>query len=237
MEMHVPLPSLAACGGAAAAAVVALLLLRLYFVLPGLGGGGAGVAAARRQQRRRRGKAVARGTGDTLLCVVLGSGGHTAEMARLLRGVDFERHRRRLYVVGSDDALSVGQVGELERGRPGDYRIAVVPRSRAVGQPWRSTPASAARCLARVVALMYRHRPDAVLCNGPANCVVVCLVALLPRILAIKRIPIVYVESFARVATLSLSGRIVYLLADRFVVQWPALAAQYPRAEYIPHLV
>ena len=43
---------------------------------------------------------------------------------------------------------------------------------------------------------------------------------------------IVYVESFARVKSLSMSGHIMYHLADKFVVQWEGLCARYPRAVY-----
>jgi hypothetical protein len=43
---------------------------------------------------------------------------------------------------------------------------------------------------------------------------------------------IVYVESFARVKSLSLSGHIMYYVADKFVVQWEGLCALYPRAIY-----
>ena len=34
----------------------------------------------------------------------------------------------------------------------------------------------------------------------------------------------IYIESWARVRTLSLSGRILKPLVDRFLVQWPQLA-------------
>ncbi|PIA14500.1 asparagine-linked glycosylation 14 [Coemansia reversa NRRL 1564] len=175
-----------------------------------------------------------------MLCVVLGSGGHTAEMMRLLQGVDFGRYTRRLYIVGDSDVLSLDQIGVLEGDRNiqnEEYYVGRVPRSRKVGQSWKSTPASFARCLLSVAGLLYNHRPDAILCNGPANCVAVGIVAMVLRIVRFKRIPVIYVESFARVHSLSLSGKILYLLADRFVVQWPGLVRKYPRAEYIPHLV
>ncbi len=49
---------------------------------------------------------------------------------------------------------------------------------------------------------------------------------------------IVFVESIARVTTLSLSGKILYKarLADGFFVQWPKLAAAYPRADFVGRL-
>lgn len=42
----------------------------------------------------------------------------------------------------------------------------------------------------------------------------------------------IYVESFARVKSLSLSGRILYPVVDRFLVQWPLLKEKYSRAEF-----
>ncbi|EEC13566.1 conserved hypothetical protein [Ixodes scapularis] len=53
-----------------------------------------------------------------------------------------------------------------------------------------------------------------------------------PEVLGIKKASVVYVESFCRVETLSITGRVLYHLADHFVVQWPQLSAKYPRAKY-----
>lgn len=45
-------------------------------------------------------------------------------------------------------------------------------------------------------------------------------------------IPSVYIESLTRVRTLSLSGKLVYPVVKRFLVQWPDLAERYGKAEY-----
>ena len=46
-----------------------------------------------------------------------------------------------------------------------------------------------------------------------------------------------YVESVCRVETLSATGRLLYHAgADRVLVQWPALARRYPRAEWLGRL-
>ena len=58
------------------------------------------------------------------------------------------------------------------------------------------------------------HKPDVILSTGAALAVPFFVVGRLRR----KRL--VYVESFTRVDHLSLSGRIVYPLADAFFVQW-----------------
>ena len=56
-----------------------------------------------------------------------------------------------------------------------------------------------------------------------------CLCRLLGR-----NCRVVYVESIARVATLSLSGWLLYSsgLADAIFVQWPELQAKYPHSTY-----
>ena len=43
---------------------------------------------------------------------------------------------------------------------------------------------------------------------------------------------IIYIESFARVYNLSLTGKLLYPFVDRFLVQWPELSNRLQRAEY-----
>lgn len=74
--------------------------------------------------------------------------------------------------------------------------------------------------------LLRRERPDAVLSTGAALAVPFFLVGKL------LRIRLVYVESVTRTSSLSLTGRLVYRLADRFFVQWPGLAERLSRAEF-----
>lgn len=64
-----------------------------------------------------------------------------------------------------------------------------------------------------------------------------CVAALLLGLLGLKKVLLVYVESVCRVETLSLSGRILYRLADYFFVQWPSLRDLYPGAIYLGRLV
>lgn len=54
------------------------------------------------------------------------------------------------------------------------------------------------------------------------------------RLVGIMEGRVVYVESIARVSSVSLSGAILYWsrLTDGFFVQWPELLAKYPRAQF-----
>lgn len=74
--------------------------------------------------------------------------------------------------------------------------------------------------------LLRRDRPDAILSTGAGISVPFFAVG---RLLGIR---LVYVESVTRTESISLSGKLVYRLADRFFVQWPRAAAGRSRATY-----
>ena len=44
---------------------------------------------------------------------------------------------------------------------------------------------------------------------------------------------IVYIESFAKVTSPTLSGKFMYKYADQFYVQWPQMKEIYPNAIYL----
>lgn len=76
------------------------------------------------------------------------------------------------------------------------------------------------------VRVLRNFRPDAILSTGAGIAVPLFLVG---KLMGVR---LVYVESITRSESLSLTGRLVYRLADRFFVQWPQLAAKLERAEY-----
>ncbi|KAI7822348.1 oligosaccharide biosynthesis protein Alg14 like-domain-containing protein [Gamsiella multidivaricata] len=83
-------------------------------------------------------------------------------------------------------------------------------------------------------------RKSVMLMNGPGTCFALALAVIGARMLGVpdEQTPdLVFVESFARVNTLSLAGKLLYPLCDAFLVQWPGLVHKYPRAKYIGVLV
>jgi beta-1,4-N-acetylglucosaminyltransferase len=82
------------------------------------------------------------------------------------------------------------------------------------------------RNLAVAWRLIRSHRPEAILSTGAGIAVPFFLVGKL------LRVRLVYVESVTRTESISLSGRLLYPLADRFFTQWPGSAKQRRRAEY-----
>ena len=45
-------------------------------------------------------------------------------------------------------------------------------------------------------------------------------------------VKIVYIETFANINTKTLAGKIIYPIADKFIVQWESMKKLYPKSEY-----
>lgn len=75
------------------------------------------------------------------------------------------------------------------------------------------------------------------------TCVPVVFSVVLFRMLNLLQCKIVFIESFCRVqkyccvpmitCRLSVTGTILYTIADSFIVQWPQLQAKYRRSIYL----
>lgn len=190
------------------------------------------------------------GNGNKKISVVsvLGSGGHTAEMKSLMSELFDQIVKGRninvqvTYVSGKTDHHSVSKLTHMHRqmGNIEDVRFEVLPRAREVGQSWSSSVLTSIHTLVWAVTSMLRLKPDVVVINGPGTSAIVGAIAFLQRsLLGSKfggRCRVIYVESFARVESLSLSGKLMYHIADRFLVQWQQLLKDWPLAEYYGRL-
>ncbi|KIY46761.1 glycosyltransferase family 1 protein [Fistulina hepatica ATCC 64428] len=166
------------------------------------------------------------------LAVFLGSGGHTSEALSLISALDFTRYQPRTYIISEGDTLSSRKAQELEYSKGGQdssYSIIVIPRARRVHQSFLTTPFTALlslwTCLHHITftsALLRRAFADVLLLNGPGTCCMLAAAVYVNKFLNLPFPAMIYVESFARVNSLSLSAKILRPLVDRFIVQWPA---------------
>ena len=213
--------------------------------------------------------------GRTHLMIVLGSGGHTAEMLAMLeravgeddpkQQLDWHVFTHRSWVVSSGDAISAERARRFEewvrarskqhgsQHQKASFEIHVVPRARKIHQPLATAPWSSLKCLWACIGVLMenttarsqerRDFPDLILCNGPATATILVFSSIILRALNIKhcdsrgKMRTIYVESWARVKKLSLSGMLLSRVVDRFLVQWPQLERAGGRTEYIGVLV
>lgn len=167
--------------------------------------------------------------------VVLGSGGHTTEMLQMIQQLNPKVYDPLIYVIASTDDTSERRVQALGGRLPS--KTYYIPRSREVGQSYLTSIASTLYAMVFSVWLVLKIRPALLLCNGPGTCLPVAVATLLFRILGVCQGNLVFVESFCRVESLSLTGRLLYPIADMFVVHWDELHAKFPRSQTISNFV
>ncbi|KAI9643357.1 UDP-N-acetylglucosamine transferase subunit [Ciborinia camelliae] len=193
------------------------------------------------------------------IVVVLGSGGHTAEMISLLRDTNASRYKHRTYIISAGDDFSSTKAQDCEERiqsklrptlpctKPGEFDsttgvwdLTVVPRAREIHQPLYTAPISSFWCMRGCIKALHKisvtstihpQYPDVIITNGPATAVIMILASFLLKFLGLAplwKMQTIYVESWARVKTLSLSGKVLLWLGiyDRFLVQWEDLAKQ-----------
>lgn len=165
----------------------------------------------------------------TLLCV--GSGGHTTELLRITKQLDLEKYNPRMYVVAENDGSSEYKIHNAETVTT-DYSITKIPRSRNVNQSFTSSIFTTLYATVCTLPILWRFKPNVILCNGPGTCVPICIVAFIMRCLFLSNCRIIFIESICRVQTLSMTGSILQYFADVFVVQWPQLNDVCFRARY-----
>jgi beta-1,4-N-acetylglucosaminyltransferase len=74
--------------------------------------------------------------------------------------------------------------------------------------------------------IFLRERPHVVITTGVHTAVPMCYIA---KLFGKK---VIYIESFAKSKTPTLSGKLIYPIADLFIVQWESMKDVYPKAVY-----
>ena len=139
------------------------------------------------------------------VCVVSSCGGHLTEV-RALRAA-YARYRH-FYVLNDRVLLPADMEDKTYFIRHSERDLLFVVN---LFEAWR---------------ILRAERPDVILSTGAGPVVPFALVG---RFLGI---PTVFVETFTRISKPSLTARIMYHLAARFIYQWPSLAQHFPRGVY-----
>lgn len=177
--------------------------------------------------------------------VYLGSGGHTGEMLRLLSNYkNILMDDLNTLHIGFSDLESKRRFEAMNQSKC-KVKFYRFKKAREVGagfiQSIRSILDTLLNAFEIVLSLKFSmlNKPHLVLLNGPGTCCIITVwFKLLDLLLLFTSSNIVYIESLARVSTLSLTGKILYWLVDDFIVQWDELRLnKVPRAKYFGILV
>lgn len=177
--------------------------------------------------------------------ILFGSGGHSSEMlmliqnARIANKLDLEGVNSLVCVISEDDKLIRDKIMQEFVGCKQKHKLKTVTlkRGRKVGQSYLTAIWTTFISIIHSINTVLTHKPKLCLTNGPAIGVTVSLAIRFLQIITLGscyKCDLIYIESFCRTKTLSLSGRLIYhlRLADQFYVQWRELVFKYPRVMY-----
>lgn len=202
---------------------LALVAVRLIQVLPSHG-------PTKKNGRKRVNIKEAKAN----IAILLGSGGHTGEMIRILDTVDLS-YLSRTWFISSGDNTSINKAKDFENRLESDCKAQFVQlhRARKVGEGFILSIINTVKStLLTIPVLLQLPKITILLINGPGTSVPLAYILFIMKFLGLCKTKIIYIESLARVNKLSLSGKLILPIADRFIVQWEGLAHQYKRAEY-----
>lgn len=137
------------------------------------------------------------------ICLVCTHGGHFVEIMRLLDA--FKEH----------DYFFVTYKSEATNNLENTYFIEF--DERGLG-----TKTLLVKTLLKAIKILIKERPDVVVSTGGGEIAVpFCYVG---KILGAK---VIFIETLARITNLSGGGKLVYPIADLFLVQWESLLEKY----------
>lgn len=72
-----------------------------------------------------------------------------------------------------------------------------------------------------------KERPNVIICTGALATIPICIIG---KLFGAK---VIYIESFAKITSPTLTGKLLYKFADQFYVQWPSMKECYPNAIFL----
>ncbi|HEX2945827.1 MAG TPA: PssD/Cps14F family polysaccharide biosynthesis glycosyltransferase [Clostridia bacterium] len=143
------------------------------------------------------------------LCLICSVGGHLTQMQQLA-----ELYKKYDYFFITERTALTADMRKKEK----TYLMPMVNRKQ-----WSFIPKLAFNLLYSA-AILLKERPDIVISTGALNTVPFCLIAKL------SGRKLVFIESYAKVNSPTVTGRLMYRIADLFIIQWQQLSRFYPKA-------
>jgi len=143
------------------------------------------------------------------ICLVFSPGGHFTEIQRLLDA--FDGHDISFVTIKAKSTGHLPNVCYI-RDTAGSTKIHMLLNMVIVA--------------IQSLNIILKERPKIIVSTGADVTIPICYIG------KFFNIKIFFIESLCRVNDLSPSGKIVYLIADLFLVQWQKLTKKYSKARY-----
>lgn len=144
-------------------------------------------------------------------CFVASSGGHWEELMCLKE------------IANEHDTFYVTEEG----GQAEDFKCNTMYKLPQINRHEKHFVIHFIKLFINAFKIMQKEKPDVIVTTGALIAYPFCFLA---KLFGAK---LVYIESFARVTSASLTGKLAYKHADLFLVQWESLLEVYPKAKYV----
>jgi len=143
------------------------------------------------------------------ICLVCSHGGHLTQMLKLLDAVEKHKH---FLVTFKSETTSDSKDTYFIKFEGWDIRGKIL----------------LLKTFLLAFKILYKEKPDIIITTGAGEIAVpFCYIG---KLLGIK---IIFIESFSRINTPSAGGKIIYPIADLFLIQWKSLFSKYgKKAKY-----
>lgn len=110
------------------------------------------------------------------------------------------------------------------------YEADLPVRAHYVAQVNRREASFLLRMMANFTAslkIWHKEKPDVIVCVGALATIPFCLIG------RVRGAKLIFIESFAKTSSPTMTGKLLHKLADRFYVQWESMLSVYPDARFV----
>ena len=147
------------------------------------------------------------------MCITPSAGGHLSQLLSLSP------------VWGDYEVICVS-TGQMVK-----EKLEVIGKTYIVGECNREHPIRTLGVLFKCLRIILKEKPTVILSTGAAAGFLMCFWG---KLFGAK---VIWIDSIANAKKLSMSGRMIRPFADLILSQWPDVAVQYAKVEYVGELI
>lgn len=161
------------------------------------------------------------------IMIILGSGGHTGELLIMLSKLNFTKFKKVFIISSHNDKNSENKFKEtfnIKNYSKTQFFFFKIHRARNVNQSFFTSIFTTIFSMIQSFFIIIKTQPNICVTNGPGVAIpIVYCGFILKKMMILIEFKILFIESFCRTKSISLSGKLIKPICDKFIVLWENL--------------